>query len=63
MRVYEQEAIAMAAFETIGIPVAKLIMYGHDDECSHILMTRIPLRGRIANNRAEIEECRPHRII
>ena len=55
MRVYEQEAIAMAAFETIGIPVAKLIMYG-DDECSHILMTRIPLRGRIANNRAGIED-------
>ena len=43
-RVYEQEAIVVAAFETIGISAAKLIRYGHDGECSHILMTRISPR-------------------
>ena len=47
-RVREQEAMAMAAAEKIGIPVPKLIMFGHDGEFGYILMTHVP--GRLLND-------------
>ena len=61
-RVYEQEAIVMAAFETIGTSVAKLIMYGHDGECTYSDDTNLS-EDELRTIGQELKTCRPHGII
>ena len=52
----------MAAFETIGTSVAKLIMYGHDGECTYSDDTNLS-EDELRTIGQELKTCRPHGII